>query len=153
MKNRAMKTNRSYNTSMRAHDSGMPLASSGLVSAVKLGAGPETQRSQPAAGSTFEVPSVEMTALPAGVSANNSAGALWEALRSCRMELAREQGVPPYVIFHDRTLQALALEQPRDLDAFGAISGVGERKREKYGPAFLAVLEAHREATPAPEDG
>jgi len=79
--------------------------------------------------------------------------ALWEALRSCRMELAREQGVPPYVIFHDRTLQALALEQPRDLDAFGAISGVGERKREKYGPAFLAVLEAHREATPAPEDG
>ena len=52
---------------MRAHDSGMPLASSGLASAVKLGAGPETQRSQPAAGSTFEVPSVEMTALPAGV--------------------------------------------------------------------------------------
>ena len=69
--------------------------------------------------------------------------ALWEALRACRTELAREQGVPPYLIFHDRTLQALALEQPRDLDAFGAISGVGERKREKYGPAFLRVLEEH----------
>ncbi|MEQ8264926.1 DNA helicase RecQ [Pseudohaliea sp.] len=79
--------------------------------------------------------------------------ALWEALRSCRKALAREQGVPPYVIFHDRTLQALALEQPRDLDAFGAISGVGERKREKYGPAFLAVLAAHREGVPATEDG
>jgi ATP-dependent DNA helicase RecQ len=70
--------------------------------------------------------------------------ALWEALRSCRMELARAQGVPPYVIFHDRTLQALCLEQPRDLEAFGAISGVGERKRDRYGPAFLAVLDAHR---------
>ncbi len=92
-------------------------------------------------------------AAPTAVPEGGLDPALWEALRSCRMELAREQGVPPYVIFHDRTLQALALEQPRDLDAFGAISGVGERKREKYGPAFLAVLEAHREATPAPEDG
>ncbi len=71
--------------------------------------------------------------------------ALWEALRACRTALAREQGVPPYVIFHDRTLQAVCLEQPGDLDTFGAISGVGERKREKYGPAFLAVILAHRQ--------
>ena len=65
---------------------------------------------------------------------------LWEALRECRKALAREQGVPPYMIFHDRTLEALCLERPRDLAAFGAISGVGERKRERYGPAFLAVI-------------
>ncbi len=67
--------------------------------------------------------------------------ALWEALRECRRELAETQGVPPYVIFHDRTLQEMCLLQPRTLSEFARISGVGERKLDKYGQAFLAIIE------------
>ena len=55
-------------------------------------------------------------------------------------ELAREQGVPPYVIFHDSTLLALASRQPRTLSDLAEIPGMGERKLERYGAAFLAVL-------------
>ncbi len=66
---------------------------------------------------------------------------LWEALRECRRVLAEEQGVPPYVIFHDSTLQAMAGVMPRTLTEFAELSGVGERKLEKYGPAFLAVID------------
>jgi ATP-dependent DNA helicase RecQ len=65
---------------------------------------------------------------------------LWDALRELRARLAREQGVPAYVIFHDATLLAMLRQRPRDLDAFGAISGVGSRKLERYGEAFMAAL-------------
>ncbi|MCB1676132.1 MAG: RecQ family ATP-dependent DNA helicase, partial [Halioglobus sp.] len=77
---------------------------------------------------------------------------LWEALRERRRQLAEEQGVPPYVIFHDRTLQEMCLELPTDLAQLARISGVGERKLEKYGASFLAVLRARatmRGSTPA----
>ena len=53
---------------------------------------------------------------------------LWEALRECRMELAKEQDVPPYVIFHDATLMEMVEQRPDSLSAFSHISGVGERK-------------------------
>ncbi|MGK0400789.1 MAG: ATP-dependent DNA helicase RecQ [Candidatus Azotimanducaceae bacterium] len=65
---------------------------------------------------------------------------VWEALRAHRRELAEEQGVPPYVIFHDSTLQAMAEQMPTSLDEFGDLPGVGERKLEKYGDGFLRVL-------------
>jgi len=65
---------------------------------------------------------------------------LWEALRDCRRRLAEEQGIPPYIIFHDRTLQAICAEKPRSLEAFSSISGVGDRKCAKYAEAFLAVV-------------
>ena len=66
--------------------------------------------------------------------------ALWEALRDCRRELAEEQGVPPYVIFHDSTLVEMCSVAPKTLDAFSKLSGVGERKLMKYGEAFIAVI-------------
>jgi ATP-dependent DNA helicase RecQ len=69
--------------------------------------------------------------------------ALWEALRDCRRQLAEEQGVPPYVIFHDRTLQEMCIDQPRDTAQFGRITGVGERKLDKYGKQFLQVISEH----------
>ncbi|MEH6584206.1 MAG: DNA helicase RecQ [Halioglobus sp.] len=69
--------------------------------------------------------------------------ALWEALRECRREFAEEQGVPPYVIFHDRSLQEMCITLPQNLDQFGEVSGVGERKLEKYGAAFLQVINDH----------
>ena len=65
---------------------------------------------------------------------------LWEALRECRRELAEEQGVPPYVIFHNSTLEAMAGLLPKNMDEFEQLSGVGARKLEKYGPAFLQVI-------------
>ena len=71
---------------------------------------------------------------------------LWEALRDCRRELAEEQGVPPYVIFHDSTLVEMCSAVPRNLDEFANLSGVGERKLLKYGEQFLAALrQAERE--------
>ena len=65
---------------------------------------------------------------------------LWEALRDCRRELAEEQGVPPYVIFHDTTLVEMCSVVPKTLEDFSKLSGVGERKLMKYGEAFLAAI-------------
>ncbi len=78
------------------------------------------------------------TSLPAHIDV-----ALWEALREHRRELAETQGVPPYVIFHDRTLQEMCAALPQNLTQFGRLSGVGERKLEKYGDSFLRVINDH----------
>ena len=69
--------------------------------------------------------------------------ALWEALRTHRRDLAEEQGVPPYVIFHDSTLQAMAELMPSTLEAFGDLPGVGTRKLDKYGQGFINVIKQH----------
>jgi ATP-dependent DNA helicase RecQ len=79
--------------------------------------------------------------------------ALWEALRELRGRLAREQGVPAYVIFHDATLMEMAAARPATLTDLGAVSGVGERKLAAYGPAFLEVLQAHGAAARREESG
>ncbi len=65
---------------------------------------------------------------------------LFEALRQLRLRLAREQGVPPYVIFHDATLQEMAARRPQSLSVLQTVSGVGQRKLTQYGEAFLTVL-------------
>ena len=72
---------------------------------------------------------------------------LWEALRDCRRELAEEQGVPPYVIFHDSTLVEMCSAVPQTLDEFATLSGVGERKLLKYGEAFLATIHSTERQT------
>ena len=66
--------------------------------------------------------------------------ALWEALRGLRTELAKEQDVPPYIIFHDATLMEMVMYRPASRQQMQKISGVGERKLELYGAEFLAVL-------------
>ena len=68
---------------------------------------------------------------------------LWEALRARRRELALEQGVPPYVVFHDATLAQMIERRPRTLGEFALISGVGEHKLAAYGEDFLAIIQAH----------
>ncbi|MEQ8232310.1 MAG: DNA helicase RecQ [Gammaproteobacteria bacterium] len=65
---------------------------------------------------------------------------LWERLRECRKRLADEQGVPPYVIFHDRTLRDMLARRPGTLAEMLEVSGVGEAKLERYGAAFLDAL-------------
>ncbi|WP_018987145.1 DNA helicase RecQ [Methylophilus methylotrophus] len=67
---------------------------------------------------------------------------LWQALKAKRLELAREQGVPPYVIFHDSTLLEIHNRKPQTLDEMGQISGIGQAKLQKYGDEFLDVLES-----------
>jgi len=67
---------------------------------------------------------------------------LFDALRTLRRQLASAQGMPPYVIFHDATLRAMAAERPTSLEALGQISGVGARKLEAYGTDFLQVIRA-----------
>ncbi len=73
--------------------------------------------------------------------------ALFDALRARRMALARAQGVPPYVIFHDSTLIEIARHKPDSLDALAALPGVGAAKLERYGETFLAVVAAPPEAS------
>ena len=65
---------------------------------------------------------------------------LFEVLRAKRMELAREQGVPPYVIFSDRSLIEMAVKRPQDDEEFLAINGVGAVKLERYGEVFLGLV-------------
>ncbi|WP_243047687.1 DNA helicase RecQ [Dyella sp. RRB7] len=67
---------------------------------------------------------------------------LWEELRKLRVQLARQHGVPPYVIFHDATLLAMLRALPSNEAELGAISGVGEAKLKRYGRDFLAVINA-----------
>ena len=64
----------------------------------------------------------------------------WEALRALRKRLAEEHGVPPYVIFPDATLLEMLRSKPTTLADMARVSGVGARKLERYGDAFLEVL-------------
>jgi len=68
---------------------------------------------------------------------------LWEALRECRLRLADEAGVPPYVVFHDATLREFVRTRPDSPDAMLGVHGVGQAKLERYGEAFLEVVAAH----------
>ncbi|HEX8224689.1 MAG TPA: DNA helicase RecQ [Allosphingosinicella sp.] len=65
---------------------------------------------------------------------------LFEALRARRRDLAKEAGVPPYVIFHDSTLREMAELKPETLHALSRVSGVGQAKLERYGEAFVEVV-------------
>jgi len=67
---------------------------------------------------------------------------LWEALRARRRELAAAQNVPTYVIFHDATLAEIGRRKPKTLSDFLEISGIGERKLERYGADFMEVIAA-----------
>jgi ATP-dependent DNA helicase RecQ len=75
-------------------------------------------------------------ALPENVDAS-----LLAALKAWRLQQARDQAVPPYVVFHDRTLLEIAVRLPADLEALSKVSGVGAAKLERYGQAVLQVLQ------------
>ncbi|MDF0541144.1 DNA helicase RecQ [Sphingobium sp. H39-3-25] len=78
-----------------------------------------------------------------GADANPIDDPLFDALRACRRDLAKEAGVPPYVIFHDSTLREMAERRPTSMAALGNVSGVGTRKLESWGEAFLQVIRDH----------
>jgi ATP-dependent DNA helicase RecQ len=68
---------------------------------------------------------------------------LFESLRQHRLEVAREAGVPPYVVASDRTLRDIANLRPRNADELALAHGIGPAKLDRYGPGLLAVVEAH----------
>ncbi|MGO4711731.1 DNA helicase RecQ [Bradyrhizobium sp. 2TAF24] len=74
-------------------------------------------------------------AVPAG-----AGSALLDALRSWRSETARKRGVPAYVVLHDATLESIAALRPGTFPELGAISGIGDKKLERYGEALLALV-------------
>jgi ATP-dependent DNA helicase RecQ len=67
---------------------------------------------------------------------------LFEHLRALRKQVADDQGVPPFVVFSDRSLREMALHQPETLDDMSAIHGVGTRKLEQYGSVFTGAVQA-----------
>ena len=67
-------------------------------------------------------------------------GALFEKLRSWRSARAREESVPPYIVFGDKVLREIARQRPSDLDELGEISGIGPAKLDKYGELVLELL-------------
>ena len=76
-----------------------------------------------------------------GVSEQDST--LWDALRDCRKELADEYSIPPYMVFHDATLMEMMETHPRSTEQLLSISGVGQSKLDKFGEAFLKVINEH----------
>ena len=70
---------------------------------------------------------------------------LFERLRELRLELAVKEGVPPYMIFGDVALREMARDCPATLEAFGLISGVGEKKKVKFGKLFISEIAAYLE--------
>ncbi|MBE0565781.1 MAG: DNA helicase RecQ [Krumholzibacteria bacterium] len=102
----------------------------------------------PATGSAAKPKKARRSAALAALTADSArlddpaTEALFERLRAKRRELAEAQGVPPYVIFHDRTLAAMAVHKPLSAEAFLRLGGVGERKLQKYGEIFMGEIRA-----------
>ena len=67
-------------------------------------------------------------------------GELFERLRAERLALAKEQGVPAYVVCHDRTLMEIAADKPRDASELGRVAGMGPARIEAYGDRLLAIV-------------
>ncbi|WP_413175678.1 DNA helicase RecQ [Anabaena azotica] len=92
---------------------------------------------------SIAVPIAQKISLDEGTGKAAEVEALMHRLRSLRKQLADEQAVPPYVIFHDSTLKLMAQIQPKTLDEFGELSGVGSHKLAQYGDKFLAEIQAY----------
>ena len=73
---------------------------------------------------------------------------LFEALRQLRLTIAREEGLPPYIIFSDKTLIDMSIKVPQDSASMRNVSGVGEVKCEKYGERFIGVISAFMDENP-----
>jgi len=93
-------------------------------------------------------PALVMPGAPVGGAPNDTATSTdpaaeagrYARLKAWRLEEARRQALPAYVILHDATLAEIARRSPRDLDSLAAIPGIGARKLERYGPALLDLL-------------
>jgi ATP-dependent DNA helicase RecQ len=76
---------------------------------------------------------------------------LFEKLRAHRSQLAHQRAIPPYIIFHDKTLHEMAQQRPRNENDLRAITGVGEKKLLEYGAGFLNIVEEFMTSLNVPE--
>ena len=86
----------------------------------------------------LEIPTITIPGLPPTTGIEDPK--LFEALRRLRMTCAEAEGFPPYIVFSDKVLHALATIKPTTLEQFGTISGIGEHKRQKYGERFVELI-------------
>ncbi|MFN7870941.1 MAG: DNA helicase RecQ [Cyanobacteriota bacterium] len=143
-------TSQGYLVSDEASHGGLRLGESDRVKpllrgetglALRLAPPAKERRRGGAAGGSGSAPG--LGALPENVDAS-----LLAALKAWRLQQARDQAVPPYVVFHDRTLLEIAARLPADLEALSQVSGVGAAKLERYGQAVLQVLQSTAGAEP-----
>ena len=89
----------------------------------------------------LEIPSITIPGLPPTTGIEDPR--LFEALRNLRSTCANEEGFPPFIVFTDKVLHALATIKPTSLEQFGNISGIGEHKKQKYGNRFVEVIKKY----------
>ena len=89
----------------------------------------------------LEIPSITIPGLPQTTGIEDRQ--LFEALRTLRRQCADEEGFPPYIVFSDKVLHALATIKPVTLDTFGFIPGIGEHKKMKYGKRFIVLIQKY----------
>ena len=65
---------------------------------------------------------------------------VYDKLRDLRTQIASEKGIPPYIVFSDKTLKDLSVKVPQDKEAMLEVHGIGEVKFERYGEEFLTLL-------------
>ncbi len=87
----------------------------------------------------LEIPTFTIPGLPPTTGVEDLK--LFEALRTLRMQCATEEGFPPYIVFSDKVLHSLATVKPTSIEQFGMISGIGDHKKQKYGPRFISVIQ------------
>lgn len=89
----------------------------------------------------LEIPTITIPGLPPTTGIEDPK--LFEALRALRLTCANEEGFPPYIVFSDKVLHALASIKPTTLEQFGNISGIGDHKKQKYGNRFVALIQKY----------
>jgi len=94
---------------------------------------------------TISTPSVSVSAPVSSSATGHSGEALFQALRNLRREIADKRGVPPYLIFSDKSLREMAAKLPQTPLAFLSITGVGEHKLKQYGNQFLEAIAGFKE--------
>ncbi|MGD9188394.1 MAG: HRDC domain-containing protein [Desulfobacteraceae bacterium] len=67
---------------------------------------------------------------------------MWESMRELRMSISKELGIPPFVVFHDRTLKEMVALRPANRAELLLINGVGEKKADQFGSRFLELINA-----------
>ena len=90
---------------------------------------------------TLEIPAITIPGLPPTTGIEDPK--LFEALRQLRRICAEEENFPPYIVFSDKVLHALATQKPTTVEQFGFIPGIGDYKRQKYGSRFVALIQKY----------
>ena len=89
----------------------------------------------------LEIPTISMAGMSPTTGQEDPR--LFEALRSLRSQCATEEKIPPYIVFTDKVLHALATVKPTTLEQFGTVSGIGDFKKKKYGERFVAIIQRY----------